>query len=142
MADPLKPQGTLVRSLGLFSAFILTVSLVIGSGVYKKLAPMSAELLSGDLVIFCWILAGLITLSGALSNAEIAGLLADSGGEFVYFRKIYNKFFAFLFGWSSFVVIRSAATSSIAYVFSQSFNSIISLPRLPESIEKISILGV
>jgi APA family basic amino acid/polyamine antiporter len=142
MSDPLKPQGTLVRSLGLFSAFILTVSLIIGSGIYKKIAPMSAELLSGDLVLFCWVLAGLITLSGALSNAEVAGILADSGGEFVYFRKIYNKFFAFLFGWSSFVVIRSAATSSIAYVFSQSFNSIVSLPTLPENIEQLSIMGI
>lgn len=142
MVNQQKPQGHLLRSLGLFSAFILTVSSVIGSGVYKKVAPMSAELLSADLVLLCWGLAGIITLCGALSNAEIASMLADSGGEFVYFRKIYNKFFAFIFGWTSFAVIRSAAAASIAYVFAHSFNSLVTLPVLPDSWEQISVFGI
>lgn len=135
-------QGKLLQSLGLFSAFVLTVSSVIGSGVYKKVAPMSAELLSPDLVLTAWVVAGLITLCGALSNAEVAGLLADSGGEYVYFNKIYNKFFAFLFGWTTFTVIRSAAVASIAYIFSQSFNSLVEIPTLPDSWAHISVFGV
>ena len=135
-------QGKLVRSLGLFSVFILVVSSVIGSGVYKKVAPMSAELQSPSWVLVCWVLAGVITLCGALSNAEVAGLLADSGGEYVYYRKIYNKFFAFLFGWSSFTAIRSAGASSLAYVFAQSFNSLVPLPILPESWSTLSLYGV
>jgi APA family basic amino acid/polyamine antiporter len=139
---PSPPQGQLIRSLGLFSAFILTVSSVIGSGVYKKVAPMSAELLSPGLVLLCWVLAGFITLCGALSNAEIASMLADSGGEYVYFKKIYNRFFAFLYGWTAFTVIRSASLASIGYVFSQSFNEFIALPHLPPSIEQISLFGV
>ena len=98
--------------------------------MYKKVAPMSAELLSSDLVLLCWVLAGVITLCGALSNAEVAGLLAESGGEYVYFRKIYNKFFAFLFGWTNFAVIRSASVASISYVFAQSFHSLVPLPVL------------
>lgn len=137
-----QPQGQLVRSLGLFSAFMLTVSSVIGSGVYKKVAPMSAELLSPGLVLVCWVLAGFITLCGALSNAEIASMLADSGGEYVYFKKIYNRFFAFLYGWTAFTVIRSASLASIGYVFSQSFNEFVALPHLPPSIEQLSLFGV
>lgn len=137
-----QPQGHLVRSLSLFSAFILTVSSVIGSGIYKKVAPMSVELLSPSLVLLCWVLAGLITLFGALSNAEIASMLADSGGEYVYYRKIYNRFFAFLYGWTSFTVIRSASLASIGYVFSQSFHALVPLPELPEDIASISIMGV
>src|SRR5882762_357593 len=124
-------QGKLVRSLGLFSVFILVVSSVIGSGIYKKVAPMSAELQSPSWVLTCWVLAGVVTLCGALSNAEVAGLLADSGGEYVYYRKIYNKFFAFLFGWSSFTAIRSAGASSLAYVFAQSFNSLVRCRSCP-----------
>lgn len=141
MTDAQKPQGHLVRSIGLFSAFILTVSSVIGSGVYKKVAPMSAELMSADLVLLAWGLAGIITLCGALSNAEIAGMLANSGGEYVYFRRIYNRFFAFIFGWTSFAVIRSAAAASIAYVFAHSFNSLVPLPALPDHLAQISVLG-
>ena len=135
-------QGELVRSLGLFSVFMLTVSSVIGSGIYKKVAPMSAELGSPTLVLLGFVAAGLITVCGALSNAEVASLLADSGGEYVYYRKIYNKFFAFLFGWSSFTAIRSASAASIAYVFAQSLNLLVPLPHLPASWESLSIWGV
>ena len=137
-----EPQGQLIRSLGLFSAFMLTVSSVIGSGIYKKVGPMSLELLSPSLVLMCWVLAGVITVCGALSNAEIASMLADSGGEYVYYRKIYNRFFAFLYGWTSFTVIRSASLASIGYVFAQSFNSLVPLPELPASMAEISLFGI
>lgn len=137
-----QPQGQLIRSLGLFSAFILTVSSVIGSGMYKKVAPMSDELLSPSLVLLCWIFAGLISLCGALSNAEIASMLVDSGGEYVYYRKIYNRFFAFLYGWTSFAVVRSASLASISYVFAQSFNTLLPLPQLPASLADISLFGI
>jgi APA family basic amino acid/polyamine antiporter len=135
-----KKQGQLVRSVTLAGATILVVSSVIGSGVYKKVAPMSAELLSPDLVLIAWLLAGIISLCGALSNAEIAGMMADSGGEYVYFRRIYGKFMAFLWGWSTFAVIKTAAVAGIAYVFSQSFNAIFPLPHLPESVESLEFL--
>ena len=135
-----KKQGQLVRSVTLAAATILVVSSVIGSGVYKKVAPMSAELLSPDLVLWAWVLAGVISLCGALSNAEIAGMMADSGGEYVYFKKIYGRFMAFLWGWSTFAVIKTASVAGIAYVFSQSFNAIFPLPHLPESIENIEFL--
>lgn len=135
-----KQQGQLIRSLTLGAATILVVSSVIGSGVYKKVAPMSSDLLSPTLVLWAWVLAGVISLCGALSNAEIAGMMADSGGEYVYFRRIYGRFMAFLWGWSTFAVIKTAAVSSIAYVFAQSFNSIIPLPHLPESIESMQFL--
>jgi APA family basic amino acid/polyamine antiporter len=142
MKPKIRPQGQLIRSLGLFSAFLLTVSSVIGSGIYKKVAPMSAELMSPGWVLVAWMLAGLITLCGALSNAEIASMLADSGGEYVYYRKIYNRFFAFLYGWTSFAVIRSASLASIAYVFGQSFNALVPLPQLPPDIADISVFGI
>ena len=135
-----KQQGQFVRSLSLGAATILVVSSVIGSGVYKKVAPMSDELLSPDLVLWAWILGGFISLCGALSNAEIAGMMAGSGGEYVYFRRIYGKFMAFMWGWSTFVVIKTAAVASIAYVFAQSFNSIFPLPHLPAEIERLEFV--
>lgn len=135
-------QGKLVRSIGLTSAVVLVISSVIGTGVFKKVAPMSAELMSPSLVLTAWLLAGLITLAGALSNAEVASLLADSGGEFVYFRHIYNRFFAFLFGWTNFAVIRTASIASIAYVFAQSLNGLVPLPTTPAELASISFLGL
>lgn len=130
------------RSLGLRFVIVVVIANIIGSGVYKKIAPMSAELNSSGWVLIAWAIAGIITLFGALCNAEVAGLLADTGGEYAYYKKIYNKFFAFMFGWSLFTVIQTAAISSIAYVFAQSFDSIVNLPELFPALADSSIAGV
>lgn len=103
---------------------------------------MAAELHSSVWILMAWIVGGIITLFGALSNAEVAGLLADTGGDFVYFKKIYNRFFAFLYGWSLFTVIQTATISSLAYVFAQSLNSIIPLPEMFSSLKDLTIGGV
>ena len=130
------------RSLGLKLAIVMVVGNIIGSGVYKKVAPMTDVLHSSGWVLICWVLAGIISLFGALCNAEIAGLLANTGGEYVYYQKIYNKFFAFLFGWSLFAVIQTAAISALAYVFAQSLNSVLHIPPVLTSLNDYNIGGV
>ncbi len=135
-------QRKLVRTLGLGYVVIFVVANIIGSGVYKKIAPMAAELHSSVWILMAWIVGGIITLFGALSNAEVAGLLADTGGDFVYFKKIYNRFFAFIYGWSLFTVIQTATISSLAYVFAQSLNSIIPIPEAFPTLQHFSIGGV
>ncbi len=90
---------------------------------------MSATLGSPVLVISCWVLAGIITLAGALCTAEMAGMFPNSGGEYYYFEKVYNRFFAFIYGWANFVVLKTASIAALAYIFAQSFNSLIPLPE-------------
>lgn len=130
------------RSLGLRLVVVIVIGNIIGSGIYKKVAPMAAQLHSPVWVLLCLLLAGVITLFGALSNAEVAGLLADTGGEYAYYQTIYNKFFAFLFGWSLFTIIQTAAISSLAYVFAESFNAVFSLPPIFPSLATMNIGGV
>ncbi len=127
-------MSKLQPKIGLHSASFLVVSVIIGSGVFKKIAPMAAELGSPLLVVACWVIAGLISLAGALSTAELVSLYPNSGGEYHYFQKIYGRFFAFLYGWSSFAVIKTAAISALAYIFAQSFNSLIPLPELANNL--------
>lgn len=134
--------STLTRSLGLRLVVVVVIGNIIGSGVYKKVAPMAAELHSSAWVLVAWVLAGIISLFGALCNAEVAGLLADTGGEYVYYQKIYNRFFAFMFGWSLFTVIQTAAISALAYLFAQSLNNIIHLPAVLPSLARANIGGV
>lgn len=85
--EVLKPK------IGVSTATFLVVSVIIGSGVFKKLAPMSQELGSPLLVILCWVVAGLISLAGALSTAEMVSMFPNSGGEYFYFQKVYGRFF-------------------------------------------------
>lgn len=73
--EQLKPK------VGMRSAVFLVVSVIIGSGVFKKIAPMAQELGSPGLVLLCWVIAGLISLAGALSTAELVSLYPGSGGE-------------------------------------------------------------
>jgi APA family basic amino acid/polyamine antiporter len=133
-------QKELVRAFGLPSAVILFVSSIIGSGVYKKVVPMSEGLQSPGLVLLAWVLAGLVTLLGVLTTAEIGSMITTSGGPYAYFKRIYGQVFAYFYGWTSFSVIQSASIASIAYVFSQSVNAVVELPRLGPEWEAWTVL--
>lgn len=130
------------RSLGLRLVIVFVIANILGSGVYKKVAPMADALHSSGWVLIAWLAAGIISLFGALSYAEVAGLLADTGGDYAYYQKIYNKFFAFQFGWSTFAILQTAAISSLAYVFAESLNSIVHLPPMLSSLNDFNIWGL
>lgn len=135
-------QPKLTRALGLKLAIVMVAANVIGSGVYKKVAPMAGELHSSAWILICWVLGGVVTMLGALSNAEIASMMASTGGEYVYYKKIYNRFFSFLYGWSNFAAIKTAAIASIAYVFAQSLDSMLHLQPVLSSWSDVSIGGI
>ncbi len=137
-----KEQKQLIQGIGSFTAFALVFGSMIGSGVFKKAAPMSYLLGDGYWVLACWVLAGLITLMGALTNAEVAGIIAEPGGQYVYFKKMYGRFFAFFYGWSSFAVIQSATAASVAYIFGESLAVFMPAWPIPASWSEWSILGL
>lgn len=138
----LQQSKDLNRSLGLGLAIVLVLGNIIGSGIFKKVAPMAAELHSSGWILICWILGGLITMFGAISNAEIAGMLADTGGEYAYYKKIYNKFFSYLYGWANFAAIKTAAIASVAYVFAESLHSLIHFSPIFSSLEQWNIFEI
>src|SRR5512140_49310 len=104
-----KYNRELIRGLGLTSATMIVIGSVIGSGIFRKPATMAGQLGSPELLIIIWIAAGLITLIGAFVNAEIAGMIDDTGGQFVYFKIMYGDFTAFLYGWATLSVIQSGS---------------------------------
>lgn len=134
------PQLTRTLNLRLITIFV--VASILGSGVYKKVAPMADTLNSSGWVLLVWVLGGIISLFGALSYAEVAGLLADTGGDYAYYKKIYNRFFAFQFGWTSFTIIQTAAISSLSFVFAESLNSLVHIPPMFTSLADINLAGL
>ncbi|SKB92272.1 APC family permease [Daejeonella lutea] len=121
---------TLDRTITRWPAILLVVSAIVGSGVFKKIAPMSDSLQSSGWILICWLTAGVLSLIGALCTAELAAMMPGSGGEYVYFKKIYGKFFAFLYGWGNLTVMKSASIAALAYIFSESAYSLFNLPVL------------
>lgn len=109
---------------------MLVVGGVIGSGIFRKTGGMAAELGSPQLLLFVWVLAGVITLFGALTNAEIASLIPETGGQYVYFERMYGPFFAFLYGWAIFAIIQCGSIAAVAYLFAEYAGRLIQLPEL------------
>ncbi len=134
-----KRKTQLIRGLGLTAAMMIVAGSMIGSGIFRKPATMAGQLMSPELLIIVWIVAGLITFIGALTNAEIAGMIDATGGQYVYFRKMYGDFIAFLYGWSIFAVIQTGSQAAIAYVFAEYLGYFYKYPQLPQSLQDFSI---
>ena len=131
----LSPQNRkgLVATLGLFTTVSLVVGGMIGSGIFRNPSTMASILHSPELLLGVWVVAGLVTMFGALTNAEIAGLIPITGGQYQYFRVMYGDFMAFLYGWALFVVIQSGSIASITFVFAEYFNSVTPLWQLDDA---------
>lgn len=124
------PRPTLLRSLGLFSAIMLATGGVIGSGIFRKTGGMAAQLGSPELLLLVWVFAGLITLCGALTNAEIAAMIPETGGQYVFFRRMYGPFFAYLYGWALFIVVQCGSIAAVAYVFAEYSSQLLKIPEV------------
>jgi len=126
----------LQRTLSFKATYAIVVGSVIGSGVFMKPAVMAGQLGSAWLLILVWIIAGLITLFGALSNAEAAAMFPETGGQYIFFQKMYGEGFAFVYGWSAFAVFNTAGNASIAYVCAQYTEYFVQLPRFSQAMEQ------
>ena len=124
-----KSVGNLIPTLGLFSTLMLVVGGVIGSGIFRKTGVMAEQLGSPELILLVWILAGVITLFGALTNAEIASVIPETGGQYVYFQRMYGPFFAFLYGWAIFAIIQCGSIAAVAYLFAEYAGRLVHLPE-------------
>ena len=131
-----RDNGKLLRQLGLFVTITIVVGAVIGSGIFKKPAITASQLGSPEMLLIVWLVAGIITFFGALTNTEIAGMITETGGQYVYFQKMYGDFVAYLYGWSMFAVVQAGSIASITYVFAEYTQYFFLLPRLPEATEK------
>lgn len=127
-------MAELIRNISYRTALAVVIGGVIGSGIFMKPAFVAGVLGDPVLLLSVWVVAGLITLCGALSNAEVAAMFPETGGQYVFFSKMYGNAFAFLYGWASFAVFNTAGNASIAYVVSDYIDYYIPLYRLPEHI--------
>jgi APA family basic amino acid/polyamine antiporter len=112
-----EPKRQLIRGLTATDTTALVVGTVIGSGVFLKTAVMTQEVGTPSLVLAAWVAAGLLSLAGALTYAELGAMLPHAGGEYVYLRKSYGDTAAFLFGWQRFIVAGSASIASLGSAF-------------------------
>jgi basic amino acid/polyamine antiporter, APA family len=120
----------LVRALSLRDAIALLVGTVIGTGVFFKAAPMAQLLGSPWMVLLAWIAAGVLSLAGALTYAELGAMFPRAGGDYVFLREAYGDFPAFMFGWTNFAVITTTGLAAIATGFASFLSALIPLDAI------------
>ncbi|MBC6491043.1 APC family permease [Flavihumibacter stibioxidans] len=130
------PANTLQRTLNSRTVIAMVVGGIIGSGIFMKPSLMLQQLGSPWLLISVWVVAGLLTMFGSLSNSEVAAMFPETGGQYVFFQKMYGNGFAFLYGWAAFAVFNTAGNASIAYVFSEYANYFLHMPRFSDATER------
>ena len=108
---------TLRRALGIWSAVSIVIGTVIGSGVFLVPTTMIQYVGSVRLLFIVWIAAGVLSLFGALTYAELAAAMPEAGGEYVYLREAYGPFWGFLYGWTQFWVAKSGSIATLAAGF-------------------------
>jgi APA family basic amino acid/polyamine antiporter len=130
------------RTLGLSSTIAIVAGGIIGSGVFMKPALMMSQLGSPVWLLEVWALAGIITLFGALSNAELAALFPETGGQFIFFQKLYGDRFAYLYGWAAFAVFNTAGNASVAYVCATYAGYFFPLPQFSAATAQSLVLHI
>ena len=128
--------------IGFRPAVSATVANIISSDIFMKPASMAAQLASPYWLIAVWIIAGAISVVGALIFSEIGAMIPRTGGIYIYLRQMYGDFVAFLYGWAGFTVINTASVSAIAFVCAAYSDYFLHMPRLSPALRYAGWYGI
>ena len=106
-------MSELKRTLSLKDSISIVAGSMIGSGIFIVSSHIARISDSAILLILVWILAGFITLLGALSYGELSSTIPHEGGQYIYLEKIFSKKIAFLYGWTLFLVIQTGTLAAV-----------------------------
>lgn len=112
-------QPKMKHELSLLDGTMLVAGSMIGSGIFIVSADIIRNVGSAGWLIAIWVLTGFMTLTAALSYGELSGMFPKAGGQYVYLKEAYNKFIAFLYGWSFFAVIQTGTIAAVGVAFSK-----------------------
>jgi APA family basic amino acid/polyamine antiporter len=107
----------LVRGLGVLAAAAIVIGDVIGTGVFLKARVMTCNVDTPGMVMTVWVVAGLLSLAGALTYAELSAMMPRAGGEYVFIRQAYGSLLSFLYGWTRFFVASTGGIAGLAAGF-------------------------
>ncbi len=128
MGNPLAEQAaastgaseqTLKPGLSLFDSVTLVAGSMIGSGIFIVSADIARQVGSPAALLAVWIVAGLMTIAGALAYGELAAMMPEAGGQYVYLREAYGGLVAFLFGWTLLLIVQTGTVAAVAVAFAR-----------------------
>jgi basic amino acid/polyamine antiporter, APA family len=125
------------REIKLFDAVMLVSGSMIGSGIFVVSADVARQTGSVGYLFLSWIIAGLLTMVGALCYGELTGMFPQAGGQYLYLQKAYGKLTGFLYGWAFFAVIQTGTIAAVAVAFAK-YSGVL----FPEIINDDAIFGI
>jgi len=119
MNDPAQNRLGFVRSLGLVDSSMIVGGSMIGSGIFIVSADIGRLTGSPGLLLTSWVVAGLLTVACALAYSELASMMPQAGGQYVFLREAYSPLWGFLYGWTLFLVIQTGTIAAVAVAFAR-----------------------
>jgi len=115
--SPSSQDTELVKGLGPISATTLVMGSMIGSGIFIVSAEIAREVSSPALLILAWAVTGFLTIVGALCYGELAAMMPQAGGQYVFLRESLGPLWGFLYGWTLFLVIQTGTIAALGVAF-------------------------
>ena len=132
---------TLERTLRLRDMTLIVIGVVIGSGIFIVPATVLRQTDGAiGIALLVWLIAGVLSLLGALTYGELGAMNPEAGGIYVYLRQAFGPFPAFLFGWTLFFVIGSGAMATLSVAFSAYVREIVALTPLAAKAVSIAMI--
>lgn len=133
--------GDLRRTLGFADLVMVTLGTVIGSGIFLVPGVVLRQTQGRvGLALTIWFVAGVLSLLGAFTYAELGAMKPDAGGLYTYIRDAFGTLPAFLYGWASFFVISSGSIATLAVAFTGYLGQIVALG--PVAAKLVSLLMI
>lgn len=125
MVSPQDPQAGAAaapafhRGLGLFDSVMIVVGVMIGSGIFIVSAEMSRQIGSAGWLLVAWAVTGVLTVCGALTYGELAAMMPQAGGMYIYLREAFSPLWGFLYGWTLWTVIQTGTIAAVTIAFAR-----------------------
>ena len=128
------------QELRLLDSTMIVIGSMIGSGIFIVSADIARTVGSPGYLLLVWLVTGAVTIIGALSYGELAGMMPHAGGQYVYLREAYNPLVGFLYGWTLFLVIQTGTIAAVAMAFAK-FTAVL-FPGVGEGVVLFSVAGL
>ena len=115
----------LIRGLGLIAAISVNVANIIGTGVFLKARVVTCNVGTPGKALLAWVVAGLLSMAGALTYAELLAMKPRAAGEYGIMRDAYGRPLGFIYGWTQFLIARTASAAALAVGFAIFLNDLV-----------------
>lgn len=113
------PPTEFRQALGLFDSVMVVAGIMVGSGIFIVSAEIARQVGSSGWLLVAWVIAGFLTVAGALSYGELAAMMPEAGGMYVYLREAFSPMLGFLYGWTLLTVIQTGTIAAVGIAFAR-----------------------